>query len=1035
MTFLPLLLLSGASITLTSDGSGFFPLPDSLWAAPSGAFAVVGGDTLNAFNSASGALVGLRVEPSPPAGVQVTLVFDTLPLNFPHTARLRLEPLARIPMGAGSSYIPSPAGEGLYISGVKRLGVSLGTDGGLVQGTRISLDGMLSPGVRVSGAITDESLPLGSASSEALSELDRVNLLVEGESWSAELGDMEREVSGGPLSPVSYRRSVSGAAGTLDPGEWLSLGGGYGVTGARRYNSVFLTQEGVQGPYSFAPSGVAPGSERVYLDGVLMQRGSGADYTVDYPAGSLTFSPARLIRRDQRVEVSCYREGDGFRRGMASGEVLARGGWLTVLSRFFREGDDTGSPLGFVMSPEAEEVLRNAGENPGDAWLDGASYVGEGEGSYSLDSLGRFVFEGPGGGDWTVTFQRPPAPLEGDYVYDSVIGGFLWAGEGRGTHLPRKYIDIPAMRELGGATLSGRTGAFSGQVSGYLSRRRGNLFNPEQTTREGTYFSSGAALEPWESGPVIFARGRLVSEGFTFPDESDPDSTLSRWLLPPGYSGNDSYGETGLESERAALTFGKRYLESGGSVENARARSEMNPGPWTLKLTAGAGRRTGAPELADGNRLSGGSSLEYRAGVFTPFLDLESFRESWADSLDGFMHRGEIGTLTDLGPWNLRVYTGGVLDRRGGEGLPDRVARAGFSGDGAGAGWSAGYSYNHSTSWFAGGGQSRADAILGEVFLNGSGWWANANYTAGGYLGKSVEVIYTWVGEGNGDYSYDPETGEYYPDPGGEYLRSFQSGEGEEKVLESRLKSAGSLRLEGGGLDASVTLAAQDPEDRWKTFLLAGAFDAGSPGEWTLTGTPWLSWEEGVLRRLTLRLFSTELRENLSGSGLRSSRERSAGLTPLLRPAPVLELELSGRLFLKEQNLYGPRRIIGTRISVDPRYIPSPGFTGGLEIFAENRRERNYPLDVTSYGLRPHLSLNTRGWSVSAGYAVSRIDGEGDLPSWFFDGAGRGYTLEGSLNAGKNLGRWFRLNLFFRGRRPAGGEWTRTGGLEGTVTF
>jgi hypothetical protein len=79
----------------------------------------------------------------------------------------------------------------------------------------------------------------------------------------------------------------------------------------------------------------------------------------------------------------------------------------------------------------------------------------------------------------------------------------------------------------------------------------------------------------------------------------------------PGYSGNDSYGETGLESERAALTFGKRYLESGGSVENARARSEMNPGPWTLKLTAGAGRRTGAPELADGNRLSGGSSLEY----------------------------------------------------------------------------------------------------------------------------------------------------------------------------------------------------------------------------------------------------------------------------------------------------------------------------------------------------------------------------------------------------------------------------------------
>ncbi len=1035
MTFIALLLLPGASITLTSDGSGFFPLPDSLWAAPSGSFALVGGDTLSAFNAARGAQVGMRVEPPPPAGTPVTLVFDTLPFTIPHTTGLRLEPLDRIPVSAGSSYSPSPAGEGLYISGVKRLGVSLGSDGGLAQGTRISLEGMLSPGVRVSGTVSDESLPLGAASSEALSELDRVNLLVEGERWSAELGDMEREVAGGALSPVSYRRSVSGAAGSLEPGGRLSLGGSFGVTGARRHNSVFFTQEGVQGPYSFAPSGVTPGSERVYLDGVLMRRGSGADYTVDYAGGRLTFTPSRLIRRDQRVEVSCYRVGDGFRRGVAAGELSARGEGLTVLSRFFREGDDTGAPLGFVMSPEAEDVLRSAGENPGDAWLDGASYVGEGKGSYSLDSLGHYVYEGPEGGGWTVTFQRPPAPLAGDYIYDSVLGGFLWAGEGLGTHLPRKYIDIPAMRELGGVTLTAGTGSLSGQVTGYVSRRRGNLFNPGLTTREGSYVSTGFSLEPWESGPELFARGRFVSEGFTFPDESDPDSTLSRWLLPPGYSGNDSYGEAGLESERAALCFGKRSLESGGSVENAEADSELDMGRLTLRLTAGAGRRTGAPELAEGSRVSGGSSMEYRVGAFTPFISMESRRESWADSLEGFMHQGEVGTLASLGPWSLRCYTGGVLDRRGGDDMPDRTARAGLSGEGAGSGWSAGWNYNHSTGWFPGGGLSRADAILGRVCLTGAGWWANADYTAGGYLGRAVEVIYTWVGRGNGDYGYDPDTGEYYPDPGGEYLRSFQSGEGEEKVLESRLKSAGSLRLDGGGLDASVTLAAQDPGDRWKTFLLAGAFDTGGPGEWTFTGTPWLAWEEGVLRRVTLRLYASELRENLSGSGLRSGRERSAGLTPLLRPAQVLELELSGKLFLKDQNLYGSRRITGTRLSADPRYIPFPGFTGGVEVSAEKRRERNSGLAAASYGIRPHLSLNTRGWSVSAGYSVSRIAGEGDLPSWFFDGAGRGYTLEGDLNAGRSLGRWFRLNLFFRGRRPAGGDWTRTGGLEGTVTF
>lgn len=1034
MTLPVLWLLSGLSITVYSDGSGFFPLPDSVWAAPESAFAIAGGDTLPAFNAARGAEVGLRVHRPPPAGTPVTLFFDTLSISHSNSVELRLEPLVRIPLGVLPYRSLAPAGEGLYISGVKRLGVSLGTEGGLVQGTRITLDGMLAPGVTVRGSITDESLPLGSASSEALAELDRVNLLVQGLAWSAELGDMEREAAGDGLSPVRYRRSMSGFHGTASPPGVMTAGAGYGVTGARRYNTVFLTQEGVQGPYPFAPSGVTPGSERVYLDGILLQRGSGADYTVDYPGGRITFTTARLIRRDQRVEVSCYREGDGFRRGVLTGDVTSGGDWFSAGSRFFREGDDTGAPLGFVMSPEAEEALRDAGENPADAWIDGGTFLGEGKGAYTLDSLGRFVYRGPGGGDWAVDFQRPPAGA-GDYIYDSVLGGFRWAGEGEGTHFPRKYIEIPSMMEAGGLDLRGVHGPFSGELSGYVSRREGNLFNPSATTREGTFLSSRLLVNPWGDGPVLFAKGRMVSDGFAFPDESDPDSDLSRWLLPAGYKGNDSYAEAGLESQSLNFSGGRRFMDGGGSVEKAEVGAGIAPGSFSLRVTGRAGRRRGVPDLSNGNRLAAGSSLEYSAGAVTPFLELSSVRESWADSLDGFLHEGETGARATLGLWNLRLAAGGTLDRRGGDGLPDRVARAGLSGSGRGTSWNMNGSFNHSTSWFPGGGESRADAIMLGLFRSGNGWWTHTDYSAGGYLGRSVEVIYTWVGPGNGDYGYDPETGQYYPDPGGEYARSFQPGEGVERVLECRMKTTGALRLDGAGLDGSVSLAAENPSERLKTFLLAGAFDTEGPGEWSLTVAPWLAWEDDLLRRLTLRLFASDTRETLSGSGLRRSVERSARLTPLLRPHQVMELELSGRLTLKEQDLYGPRRVTGILVSADPRYIPSPGVTAGLELSADNRRESNLSLDVTSYGIRPHLSLNTRGWTASAGYSVAMIPGEGSLPPWFFDGVNRGVTLDGSLNAGRNLGRWFRLSLFFRGRRPAGGDWTRTGGLEGTVSF
>jgi len=233
-----------------------------------------------------------------------------------------------------------------------------------------------------------------------------------------------------------------------------------------------------------------------------------------------------------------------------------------------------------------------------------------------------------------VTFQRPPAG-PGDYEYDSVTGGYRWVAEGEGTHLPRRYIDIPAMRELGGITLHGEYGTLSAEASGWVSKREGNLFNPAETTREGSFFSTGLVLEPWSDGPSLFARGRMVSGGFSFPDESDADNDLSRWLLPAGFTGNDSYGEAGLASEKANLSAGRRFLADGGSVEIVGADVLLPLSNLTLELEGGAGRRAGAPELTDGNRVGAGSNLSYRAGAFTPFLSLSTARESWADSLSG----------------------------------------------------------------------------------------------------------------------------------------------------------------------------------------------------------------------------------------------------------------------------------------------------------------------------------------------------------------------------------------------------------------
>jgi hypothetical protein len=1031
---LALLCLTGAvRLAAVSDGSGFFALPDSIWPVPGTVLAISGQDTLGAMPGAMGSRPGITVSPAPARGDSVLLVFETAPLTVSSSAALEVPAVDREAFTLGTSLSPDYAPQGLFISGSKRLGISVGDGPAVDQSTRLSLSGSLAPGITVEGSITDENLPVGTGSSELVSELDKVLLEVSGRRWGARLGDQEWLRPG--TGPLAWSRELSGASARIDSTGGFGAAAGAGVSGQSSDRVVFFTLEGVQGPYDLSDGEeIVPGSEEIYLDGILMRRGDSGDYTIDYAVGQITFTARRLIRRDSRVEAIYYGRGAGYRKDLYTATAEAFTGDLRLELTGLAEADSRDDPLGFAMSDEAIQALQQAGEDPDGIWIDGATYVGDGEGSYSMDSLGHYVYEGPGLGGWRVVFARPPQGY-GDYVYDSALGGFAWAGQEEGTHLPRQYLDVPSSVSVGGVSGSaGGEGLFFDFESA-ISRRIGNTFNPEGTTREGGAFAGTLGFRPLGGGLLLGVRSVAVTDGFRQAGTWEADSSLRSWSLPPGYEGRDDLVEAFGSWGWGSVSAGTRLPAGGGSLLRARGSMGFAGGPLDYTASASGTKRSSTALMAEGNVVRSGAGASLRSGMIRPSIGVALLIDDWADSLSGGQTSLLAGSEFTRSMWNGEVLLESTFDgREGPVPVPYRVYRGRLSLTGGGGGWGLGGSFEHSRSLWESGGRSEADAISVNASASSGTTWLSASYSGSGVLSSSLEVHYRYAGEGQGSWSFDEGTGQYYPDPDGDYEIYYLPGEGGDLVasasLETDLSTGGA---EGAGLEISADLTSQGT-DRARAFLLAGAFGDG-PGGYDLEISPFWRSSSGTVRLLRARGTISRDRAAYSGSGYREESERGVELLEGLGLGPLVRIDLQERLRRREEDLQSARKIDELRISADPSVSLRGGAEPGLLAGFEKRSEAYLGITAYMYELKPHFRWNGGGWSAWASAGGQYIPGDASIPLWLYDGNKQGLNLLMQARLTRRLSEQFDVSLTWYARRPAGAEWTQRAGLEGTVTF
>ncbi|MEW6507936.1 MAG: hypothetical protein AB1432_09350 [Bacteroidota bacterium] len=376
---------------------------------------------------------------------------------------IRVIKVERVDLSAESIF-----GRELQKSGALIRGFTLGSnrDFQLHSGLRLQLAGKLSDELDIVAALSDENTPiLPEGNTETLEELDKVFIEVKHKNAVGTFGDYELNYRENEFSQIT--RKLQGLKGEFN---FDNHSGFVAIAGSRgKFNTnQFYGLDGNQGPYRLFGSNnerliiIIAGSERVYLDGELLKRGENNDYVIDYSNSEIVFTPKRLITSASRISIDFEYTDQKYRRnfiGTNYSSILFDEKLKLGIS-YLREGDDQHNPIELSFSESDLEILRNAGANRFDASISGVSIAqpdtsGRRIGIYTkVDTLINsqsysYYRYSPGNINsiYNVSFSFV-GQGNGDYIKES-LGRYKFAGIGYGSYLPVIFLPLPELKQIG----------------------------------------------------------------------------------------------------------------------------------------------------------------------------------------------------------------------------------------------------------------------------------------------------------------------------------------------------------------------------------------------------------------------------------------------------------------------------------------------------------------------------------------------------------------------------------------------------------